>query len=34
MGRISYRDGFKDKFAFFEALANELEKDSNWQRLL
>jgi hypothetical protein len=34
MGRISYRDGFKDKFVFFEALANELEKDSNWQRLL
>ena len=34
MGRISYRDGFKDRFAFFDALAKELEKNSSWQRLL
>lgn len=34
MGSISYNDNFKIKSDFFKALASELEKDANWQRLL
>lgn len=34
MGSISYNDNFKIKSDFFKALARELEKDANWQRLL
>ena len=34
MGSISYNDNFRTKSDFFKALASELEKDANWQRLL
>ena len=34
MGGISYNDGFKDKFAFFEAMDEALEKVPDWRTLI
>jgi len=34
IGGISYNNNYRSKSDFFKALASELEKDVNWQRLL
>jgi hypothetical protein len=34
IGSISYNDGFRNKFDFFEGIAIALEQDPNWGRLI